>query len=335
MTSRRAGESGVRRRPGSAGSKFYIFLKRPIAVPPTDRRHGGVAGRRGSRRIGAVTRFIAAFVVSGVAVVVAQPNVAPTDARAVQALRALDRYLETWNSRDATRWASSLHFPHIRPGPGAFELSATPAEYIKGVDFAATLKTGWHRSEWVSRRVVHVSDGKAHVAGAWQRYTADGRPLVGSVITYVVTEQAGRWGVLSRFAAGPSGLDEAATRANAAAARDAIAAYAKNWNSKDPEALAAAVHYPYVRIDGEGDVEVWRTPADFLSGSEPGRQRTWFDTRLDAVEVLQVSANGVNLSVRSSRRDREGRELSSADAVVLVVRRGESWRVQAVSTMGT
>ena len=52
-------------------------------------------------------------------------------------------------SRPGTRgtgryWATSLHFPHVRPGPGAFEMTRTPEEYAKGVDFEATLKTGWH-----------------------------------------------------------------------------------------------------------------------------------------------------------------------------------------------
>ena len=42
----------------------------------------------------------------------------------------------------------------------------------------------------------------------------------------------------------------------------------------------------------------------------------------------------VNLAVRYSRRDREARVLSQADAIVLVVRRGDGWKVQAVSTMG-
>jgi hypothetical protein len=214
-------------------------------------------------------------------------------------------------------------------------LSATPAEYIKGVSFEKTLATGWHHSEWVSRRLIHVGDDKAHIAGAWQRYTADGKPLIGSVITYIVTKQAGRWGVLSRFAAGASGLDATASGTNAESARAAVAAYFKVWNSHDHEALAAAIHYPHVRVDDRGDVEVWPSASEFLSGSEPARQRTWFETRLDDLQVIQVSADGTNVAIRSSRRDRDGRVLSDAEAVVLVVRRDNVWRVQAVSTMGT
>lgn len=263
---------------------------------------------------------------------------APLDAgaaalRSHMALQALDRYLETWNSRDPRRWAGSLHYPHIRPGPGAFELSRTAEEYAAGVNFAQTLATGWHHSEWTERRVVHVGLDKVHVSGAWQRYTEEGRPLVGSAITYIVTHDRGRWGVLSRFAAGPISTDSAVLDASRTAALAATRAYFDAWNGHDPSALAAAQHYPFVRI-GDGAVEVWKSVDDFLAGSEPGRQRTWPETRLDQAEVVQATANGVNVAIVYSRRDRTGAAMSSYEAVVLVVRRDGAWKVQAVSTMG-
>jgi hypothetical protein len=263
------------------------------------------------------------------------PGPTTPDPRAQAALLALDRYLETWNSRDPKRWAGSLHFPHIRPGPGPFELSTTGEQYAAGVNFAQTLASGWHHSEWTSRRVLHVGVEKVHVAGAWQRYTAEGRELTGSVITYIITNQGGRWGVLSRFAAGPTGLDGSAAEQNAAAARAAVDAYFKAWNGHDPQELAGALHFPHVRIDGHGTVEVWMSPDEFLAGPEPGRQRTWFETRLDRAEVVQVSANGVNIAATCSRRDRAGSVLSSSDAMLLVVRRADVWKIQAVSTMGS
>ncbi len=143
---------------------------------------------------------------------------APLDEAAVAlrrhaALVALDRYLETWNSRDAAVWATSLHFPHVRPGPGAFEMTRSPEEYVKGVNFAETLKTGWHHSEWVTREVLQVGAEKIHASGTWQRYTEDGRPLAGSDITYIITRIDGRWGVQARFAAGVNGIDSAAANA--------------------------------------------------------------------------------------------------------------------------
>lgn len=253
------------------------------------------------------------------------------EVRTHEAIAALDRYLETWNSRDPKRWATSLHFPHVRPGPGAFELSETPEQYAAGVNYSQTLKTGWHHSEWTSRRVLHVGLGQAHVAGSWMRYTEDDRPLVGNDITYIVTNHGGRWGVLSRFAAGPSGLDATAAAANGAAARKAVDTYFAALNRHDLPALTAAIHYPHVRI-ADGAVEIARTAAEFGAGSEPGRLRTWFETRIERIEVVQTSANGVNIALTYSRRDRSGRIMSTYDAVILVVRRDDGWKVQAIST---
>jgi hypothetical protein len=293
-----------------------------------------------SRGVTSRARVVAAVVILSAVAIPAAPIVAqtPLDTASVSlrshlALQALDRYLETWNSRDPKRWAASLHYPHIRPGPGAFELSNTPEQYAAGVDFAATLKTGWHHSEWTSRRVVQVGLDKVHVAGSWQRYTEDGRALVGSAITYVVTNDRGRWGVLSRFAAGPTSTDLQALAANEAAAVRAVADYFTAWNSHNAQTLAAAQHYPFVRI-GDGAVEVSASIEEFLAGAEPGRQRTWSETRLDRVEAVQASTSGVNVAITYSRRERSGTAMSSYEAIVLVVRRDGAWKVQAISTMG-
>jgi hypothetical protein len=258
---------------------------------------------------------------------------ADVDVRRYQALLALDRYLETWNSQEPARWAASLHYPHIRPGPGAFGLSATAEEYAAGVDFAQTRATGWHHSEWVARTVFQVGADKVHVAGEWRRYSVDGNPMIGSLITYVVTEQDGRWGVQSRFAAGRSGLEADAEAANAAAALDALEAYFAAWNGNDPGELADMQHYPHVRL-GDGVVEISRSVEEFLAGAEPGRQRTWYETRLDRAEVVQVAPTGVNITIDYSRRGRDGGVFSRYEALFLVVERDGVWKVQAVSTLG-
>jgi hypothetical protein len=259
---------------------------------------------------------------------------AAADLRSFFALQALDRYLETWNSRDPRLWASSLHFPHVRPGPGAFELSTTPEQYAAGVNFEQTLATGWHHSEWTSRRVLQVGWDTVHVAGAWMRYTADDKPTIGSAITYVITNQDGRWGVLSRFAAGPTGLAADQAALNTEAAREAVQAYFRAWNSHDPKALASAVHVPYVRI-GDGRVDISNSADEFMTSMDAARQRTWFATRLEAHEVVQVGANGVNVTVTYSRQDRSGQAMSRYEALLLAVRRDGAWRIQAVSSLGT
>jgi hypothetical protein len=264
---------------------------------------------------------------------------APLDAvgiatRTLEALLALDRYLETWNSRNPALWATSLHYPHVRPGAGAFEVSQTTEQYAAGVNFEQTLRTGWHHSEWVSRDVLQVGAAKVHVAGRWQRFTADGTPQTTSAITYIVTEENGRWAILSRFAAGTGSVDAQTLAKNGVAGRDAVTAFFQAWNARDSAQVAAAIHYPHVRI-ADGHVEVWNNAERFLAGSEPGRQRTWFQTRVDDMKVVQTTSNGVNLTVKISRIGRDGRVLSTDEGVFLVVLRDGVWKVQARSMMGT
>jgi hypothetical protein len=263
----------------------------------------------------------------------------PLDAAAValrkhEAIVALDRYLETWNSRDAAVWARSLHFPHVRPGPGAFEMTRSPEEYVKGVNFEQTLKTGWHHSEWVLREVVQVGENKVHAWGSWQRYTADGKPLAGSDITYIITRIDGRWGVQARFAAGVTGVTPDERRRSAAAAMAAVTTFFTAWNSHDADRLAATIHYPHVRI-ADGQVEIWRTAKEFTGGREAGRQRTWYQTRVDSTRVVQITAIGVNVLVSFSRLGRDGGVLSKDEGVFLAVMRDGEWKIQARSTMGS
>lgn len=274
--------------------------------------------------------LLGAALVSAAATLSAQALVDP----AHEAMLALDRYLETWNSRSPALWATSLHYPHVRPGAGPFEVSQTAAEYAAGVNFEQTLRTGWHHSEWVSRNVLQTSASKVHIAGSWQRFTADGTAQTSSAITYIVSNVGGHWGVLARFAAGTGTIGAAAQAKNSAAGLQAVTAFFAAWNSHDPQAVAAAIHYPHVRI-ADGQVEVWRTPQAILTGAEAGRQRTWYQTRVDKVEVAQTTANGVNLTVTISRIGRDGTVLSTDGGVFLVALRDGTWKVQARSMMGT
>jgi hypothetical protein len=253
-----------------------------------------------------------------------------------EAMRALDRYLETWNSQDPALWATSLHYPHVRPGAGPFEVSQTPAEYAAsaGVTFEQTRRTGWDHTEWVSREVLQVGLSKVHIAGIWQRFTAEGRPLTSSAITYIVTNVDAHWGVLARFAAGTGTIDAATETKNSSAGRAAVTEFFRAWNAHDSEQVASAIHYPQVRI-ADGHVDVWHTKAEFLAGAEPGRQRTWYQTRVDDMKVVQTTANGVNLTVKVSRLGRNGKVLSTDEGVFLVVLRDGAWKVQARSLMGT
>ncbi len=249
-----------------------------------------------------------------------------------EAIRAVDRYLETWNSRDPMTWAGSLHFPHVRPGSGNFRLTRTPEEYARGVDFERVLATGWHRSMWDSYEVVQHGPSKAHVAGHYSRYREDGERIRTTFVTYVVTRQGDRWGVQSRFAAGRADVEPDQAASSESAALLAVEAYfAALGDPTAPESVAATLNYPHVRV-ADGRVTFWESAEQYLAGSEPGRLRSWAGTRLDWAEPVQVGGGGVNVAVRYSRLSPDGATLSSYEALYLVTTRDGHTGVQARSS---
>ena len=254
--------------------------------------------------------------------------------RARMGLLALDRYLETWNTRNAERWVTSLHFPHVRPGPGAFEVWATREDYLAGVDFDRVLATGWEATRWDDRRVLHVGRDKVHVAGWWNRLDRTGASLLKGQMVYVVTHRNGLWRLEARLAAGSPEDDARASDDHRRAALAAVQAYHDAFNSHDANALAAAVHFPHVR-HGDDRLEVWRDRDEYLAGPEPGRSRTWAETRILRCEVIQVSARGANVAVVYGRMSARGEMLGEHEAIFLVTLRDGAWKVQAISTLGT
>ena len=57
---------------------------------------------------------------------------------------------------------------------------------------------GWARSQWDERTPIHVGRDKVHLKVAFSRFRADGS-LIGRFETiYIVTLQAGHWGIQAR-----------------------------------------------------------------------------------------------------------------------------------------
>jgi hypothetical protein len=267
--------------------------------------------------------------------VMAEELLSPSEraARARAGLLAMDRYLETWNTRSAERWATALHFPHVRPGAGNFEVSATREDYVANVDFARTLAGGWRYTRWDRQAVVHVGARKVHVTGTWRRFLEDGGTQAQGQMCYIVTEHEGAFRIQARFAAGPPNVEGDAAEAVRQAARAAIEAYTAAFNGHDAERLADAVHFPHVR-HGDDQLEWWPDRAAYLAGPEPGRSRTWAETSIRALEPLQWSNSGANVAVTIARHATDGTILGEYEGVYLVTRRGEDWKVQAISTLG-
>ncbi len=131
-------------------------------------------------------------------------GVAAAESREQAALRNLDEYMAAFNARDVEAWIGTLNFPHVRIASGQVAVFPDAAAFRDNFEFARFVaQTGWSRSEWTERRVIHSGPDKVHIAVVFTRFREDGSELARYESLYVVTNQAGHWGVQARSSYAP------------------------------------------------------------------------------------------------------------------------------------
>ena len=116
------------------------------------------------------------------------------------AVNAYWNFFDTFNTRDAYSFASSLNYPHMRVtwrlDPTAF---ADAEAYALNQTWDALIDQGWDHSEGLEPRVIHESPDKVHIAGGWQRIDGEGKVILSNLVCYIATWVSGVWGIQCRF----------------------------------------------------------------------------------------------------------------------------------------
>ena len=212
-------------------------------------------------------------------------------------LDAVDRFITTFNSRDAGLWADSLNFPHVRPTPGMdTRVIPDPETYINGFDYQRIIDTGWDHSEWDYKQCLHVSDDKIHVAGQWSRYNKAGDKILTTPITYIVTCIDGKWGIQSRFAA--DYVDDDNSGETERPAFKVVEAFVQGYNAGNMKSCATLLNYPHVEIN-PGIVTSLETASDF-SMQGLGQMQ------LDSLIAIQTGNRSVNLAIETTLTNDDG-----------------------------
>mgnify|MGYP001180336016 FL=1 len=119
------------------------------------------------------------------------------------AMKALDSFMETFNSQDMKSWSETLNYPHVRFSGGNVKVWASKEEYASIDIFDRLKETGWHYSAWLSRDVILVSEKKVHISTVFQRYNKSNEPIEKYQSLYIVTREEGHWGVKARSSLAP------------------------------------------------------------------------------------------------------------------------------------
>jgi hypothetical protein len=124
-----------------------------------------------------------------------------------------------------------------------------------------------------------------------------------------------------------------AQRSREADARAPIEAFFKAFNGRDNDALKKTLHYPHVRINESGNVNVWRDASEAGTNFEGlTRSEGWARSSLDSVTMRQNDPIKVHFEVVFSRYQADGSKYATYQSLWIVTNVGGEWGVQARSS---
>jgi hypothetical protein len=124
-----------------------------------------------------------------------------------------------------------------------------------------------------------------------------------------------------------------AQRSREADARAPIEAFFKAFNARDNDALKKTLHYPHVRINEAGTVNVWRDASEAGTNFEGlTRSEGWARSSLDSVTMRQNDQVKVHFEVVFSRYKADGSKYATYQSLWIVTSVNGEWGVQARSS---
>ena len=119
------------------------------------------------------------------------------------ARKAMNEFMDAFNSRDPKRWATTLNYPHVRLASNQVRIYNSAEEFAReSVDYAKRLAP-WDHSRWESMKMIQSGPEKVHFAVTFIRYDAAGKVIGKFPSLYVVTLKDGHWGVQARSSFAP------------------------------------------------------------------------------------------------------------------------------------
>lgn len=126
---------------------------------------------------------------------------------------------------------------------------------------------------------------------------------------------------------------QASTPAREAAARAPIDAFFKAFNARDNEALRKTLHYPHVRINESGGVNIWKDASEAGTNFDGlTRNEGWARSSLDSVVMRQNDPVKVHFEVTFSRYRADGTRYAMYQSLWIVTLADGHWGVQARSS---
>lgn len=116
----------------------------------------------------------------------------------MKALHCVEAFAACFNARDSAGMDSCLHFPHIILSGEHLVIWSEPGQISTSFFEDLERDTGWVESRYVRKEAVLVSPRKVHLLVEYSRNRADGSVASKHCNIWIVTFDAGRWGIKLR-----------------------------------------------------------------------------------------------------------------------------------------
>jgi hypothetical protein len=116
-------------------------------------------------------------------------------------------------------------------------------------------------------------------------------------------------------------------------ARAPIDAFFKAFNARDNEALKKTLHYPHVRINEAGGVNIWKDASEAATNFDGlTRNEGWARSSLDSVTMRQNDPIKVHFEVVFSRYKADGTRYATYQSLWISTKKDGAWGIQARSS---
>lgn len=116
-----------------------------------------------------------------------------------------------------------------------------------------------------------------------------------------------------------------------AAALEVMHAHRDALNARNPDAIAATLHFPHFRLSGE-QVKIWESSETYLSDFHKRAGNDWGHTDWGKLEPIQVSDSKVHLGVIVKRFNKSGSPLVEFNSLWVISRINNRWAAQMRSS---
>jgi len=121
-----------------------------------------------------------------------------------------------------------------------------------------------------------------------------------------------------------------------AEAAKAVEAFFRAFNAHDTEAYMKTLHFPHVRINGQGGVLIAQEASDFRPLDKAlaflTKNEGWDHSTLDSMEVIHASRVKVHFNIEFSRYKKDGTRYAVHKSLWIITKKESGWGVQARSS---